>query len=60
MSSATDRLARSSYAPAMPLLAGIGLVPIAQWIVLPLITLWLTRRHLAGVIICSPASETVR
>jgi hypothetical protein len=43
-------LARWSYAPAMPRIAGIGVVPIAQWMVLPLLTLWLTRRHLAGVI----------
>ena len=52
------RLARWSYAPAMPLVAGIGVVPIAQWIVLPLVTLWLTRRHLAGVIPCPSSSET--
>ena len=52
------RLGRWSYTPAMPLLAGIGVVPIAQWIVLPLITIWLTRRHLAGVISFPPPSET--
>jgi hypothetical protein len=51
-------LTRWSYAPAMPLLAGIGVVPIAQWIVLPLITLWLTRRHLAGATSFAPPSET--
>ena len=43
-------LARWSYAPAMPLVAGLGVVPLVQWIVLPLLTLWLTRRHLAGVL----------
>jgi hypothetical protein len=52
------RLGRWSYAPAMPLLAGIGLVPIAQWIVLPLFVLWLTRRHLAGVISVQPRSAS--
>jgi uncharacterized membrane protein len=52
------RLARWSYVPDMPLIAGIGVVPLAQWIVLPLFTLWLTRRHLAGVISLSPRSET--
>ncbi len=50
------RLAGWSYAPAMPLVSGIGVVPIAQWIVLPLFTLWLTRR-LAGVIVFPPPSE---
>lgn len=37
---------RWEYAPAMPTVLGIGLSPILQWIVLPLLTLWLARRHL--------------
>ena len=39
-----------TYAPTMPLLpdAGIGLVPMLQWLVLPLLTIWFTRRQLAG------------
>jgi hypothetical protein len=53
------QVARWSYAPAMPLLAGIGVVPLIQWIVLPLFTLWLTRRQLAGVIALTPGSETI-
>ena len=51
------RLARWSYAPAMPLVAGIGVVPLTQWIVLSLFTLWLTPRHLAGVIALPLRSE---
>ncbi len=41
------QLARWSYAPAMPVIAGVGVLPLVQWIILPLLTLWLTRRHLA-------------
>ena len=41
-------LDRWSYAPAMPLLAGLGLSPIVQWILLPPLTLWLARRHALG------------
>lgn len=38
-----------TYLPAMPLLpgTGIGLVPLAQWLVLPLLTVWFVRRQLA-------------
>ena len=38
-----------AYLPAMPLLSGsgIGLVPLAQWLVLPLLTVWFVRRQLA-------------
>lgn len=43
------QLARWSYAPAMPVVAGIGVLPLLQWIILPLLALWLTRRHLAPV-----------
>lgn len=43
------QLARWTYAPAMPVVAGVGVWPLLQWIVLPLLTLWLTRRHLAPV-----------
>lgn len=38
--------ARWSYQPFMPLVFGIGLAPLAQWILLPPLTLWLARRHL--------------
>ena len=37
---------RWSYGPAMPIVLGVGLLPILQWIVLPPLTLWLARRHL--------------
>lgn len=39
-----------TYAPTMPLLAGtgIGLLPMLQWLLLPLLTIWFTRRQLAG------------
>lgn len=39
---------RWGYAPIMPQLLGIGLSPLAQWLVVPPVTVWLARRHLAG------------
>lgn len=41
---------RWSYADSMPIvpLLGVGIVPIVQWLIVPLIVLWLTRRHLQG------------
>ena len=38
-----------NYLPTMPLVpgAGIGLAPLLQWVVLPLLTLWFVRRQLA-------------
>lgn len=39
---------RWAYAPAMPLVLGVGLSPLAQWLVVPPVTLWLARRHLGG------------
>ncbi len=38
-------LDRWSYADSMPVIAGIGLSPLLQWVLLPLVTLWLARRH---------------
>ena len=40
---------RWNYLPAMPLLpgTGIGLLPLLQWVVLPLLTMWFVRRQLA-------------
>ena len=35
-----------AYSADMPSVAGIGLSPIVQWIVLPPLILWLARRHL--------------
>ena len=39
-----------TYTTAMPLLPGIGvgLVPMLQWLLLPPLTVWFTRRQLAG------------
>jgi hypothetical protein len=38
-----------NYLPTMPLVpgTGIGLVPLLQWVVLPLLTVWFVRRQLA-------------
>ena len=37
---------RWSYAATMPLFAGIGLAPLLQWLVVPLLALWVARRYL--------------
>ena len=39
-----------TYSTSMPLLpgTGIGLAPLLQWIVVPLLVLWFVRRHSAG------------
>ena len=42
-------LGRWSYAPRMPLVWGIGLAPIAQWLIVPLIILEAARRYLRRV-----------
>lgn len=44
-----------NYLPTMPLVpgTGIGLLPLLQWVVLPLLTVWFVRRqlaHLAGTV----------
>lgn len=38
------------YSPLMPVIPGIGvgLSPLAQWVVLPLLTVWFVRRQLAA------------
>lgn len=38
------RLGAWAYQPAMPLIAGIGLTPLLQWIVVPALMLFITRR----------------
>jgi hypothetical protein len=43
------RLHRWGYGPSMPIVAGIGALPLLQWLVLPPIILWLARRYLAVV-----------
>ena len=39
-----------TYAATMPLLPGtaVGLVPMLQWLLLPLLTVWFARRQLSG------------
>ena len=45
---ATQVLGRWAYAPAMPVVPGlgVGLVPVLQWVVLPPLVVWFVRRHL--------------
>ena len=33
-----------AYADVMPTLAGIGLSPLLQWVIVPVVVIWLTRR----------------
>ena len=40
---------RWSYSPLMPTAAGIGLVPIAQWLLLPAVILKLAATHMRGM-----------
>lgn len=47
---ATGTLDRWQYAEAMPVVPalGVGLAPLAQWLLLPPLILWLARRHILG------------
>lgn len=47
--------ARWSYSPRMVTVLGIGLSPLLQWTLLPPLTLWLARRHLAVAPDSSPS-----
>lgn len=38
---------RWAYAPAMPVVLGMGLAPLLQWVLLPPLALLLVRRHLS-------------
>ena len=40
-------LHRWKYGSGMPVIAGIGTLPLAQWLILPPLIVWLARRHLA-------------
>ncbi len=40
------RWGRWAYGPNMPRLLGIGVAPLAQWIVVPALTLWLAKSYL--------------
>ena len=48
---ATGVLGRWEYSETMPTLPilGTGLVPLLQWIVLPLLLVWLVRRQIKGI-----------
>lgn len=37
---------RWEYSEAMPVVLGIGVAPLLQWLILPLLTAWLVRRQL--------------
>lgn len=47
---ATGPLERWAYADSMPIvpLLGVGLTPLLQWLLLPPLIIWLTRRHMLG------------
>lgn len=47
---ATGPLERWTYADAMPIvpLLQVGMSPLLQWLLVPPLLLWLTRRHLVG------------
>lgn len=48
---ATDVWGRWTYADTMPVLpvTGTGVVPLLQWLLLPLLIVWLVRRWPAGI-----------
>jgi hypothetical protein len=47
----TQVLHRWAYGPAMPVLPGlrVGLSPVLQWVVIPPVVVWFTRRLIAGI-----------
>jgi len=47
---ATGPLAYWEYSPAQPRLPilNVGIAPVLQWLLLPLLTLWLARTHVLG------------
>ena len=53
----TRVLDRWQYAPGVPALAGMGINVWLQWLLLPPLTLWLSRRHL-GIGISHPSLYT--
>lgn len=42
-----DRWQYAGFMPTVPLL-GTGLLPLLQWLILPLVVIWLTRRQIRG------------
>jgi hypothetical protein len=51
-----------NYLPTMPLVpgTGIGLVPLLQWVVLPLLTVWFVSRQLARRVAAAAQDATTR
>jgi hypothetical protein len=47
---ATEVSGRWAYAPSMPVLPmlGTGLLPLVQWLLLPLLVVWFVKRQLLG------------
>jgi hypothetical protein len=45
---ATGPLNRWEYSESMPTVIGIGVSPLAQWVILPLIQLWFVKRQIIG------------
>ena len=50
-------LHRWAYAAGMPTVLGIGMLPLVQWLLVPLINLWLARRHLSCALDAFPRPE---
>ena len=45
---ATGPLNRWEYSELMPTVVGVGAAPVAQWVILPLLQLWLVKRQIIG------------
>ncbi len=45
---ATGPLNRWEYSELMPTVIGVGVSPVAQWVILPLIQLWFVKRQIIG------------
>ncbi len=45
---ATGPLNRWEYSESMPTVIGVGVSPVAQWVILPLIQLWFVKRQIIG------------
>lgn len=52
---ATRVWGRWAYSDSMPVLFGVGLAPVAQWLVIPPIVLWLARRRAPLAVAASAA-----
>lgn len=52
-------LHRWSYGPRMAVVAGIGILPLLQWLVVPMLVLWSARRYLTGAAPRYPLQENL-